>query len=141
VQRLQLLQLLAQRVDPNIHRGGDASASLGGWSAPAPGSASKCSALMRLRRQVREMLQQGRSEREILDYMTARYGDFVLYNPPLKPSTALLWFGPVLLLVGGMTVLVLILRRRSRMSAEHFDAEPGAGTDQPPSDADASPPR
>jgi cytochrome c-type biogenesis protein CcmH len=94
-----------------------------------------------LRRQVREMLQQGRSEREILDYMTARYGDFVLYNPPLKPSTALLWVGPVLLLVGGMTVLVLILRRRSRMSAEHFDAEPGAGADQPPSDADASPPR
>lgn len=54
-----------------------------------------------LRRQVREMLQQGKSEREILDYMTARYGDFVLYRPPWKASTLLLWLGPVLLLLGG----------------------------------------
>src|SRR5512134_3812499 len=50
-----------------------------------------------LRRQVREMIRQGKSDAEIIDYMTARYGDFVLYRPPLKSTTALLWFGPALL--------------------------------------------
>ncbi len=47
-----------------------------------------------LRRQVREMLQRGESDAQIIDYMTARYGDFVLYRPPLKTTTAALWFGP-----------------------------------------------
>ena len=51
-----------------------------------------------LRRQVREMLSQGKSEREVIEYMTARYGDFVRYRPPIKSSTALLWFGPAALL-------------------------------------------
>ena len=76
-----------------------------------------------LRRQVREMLVRGDSERQILDYMTARYGDFVLYRPPLKPTTALLWFGPGVLLVGGLVVLVLVLRRRNRMASDRFEAE------------------
>jgi len=52
-----------------------------------------------LRNQVRDMLRQGKSEAEILAYMTQRYGDFVLYRPPVKPLTWLLWFGPALLLV------------------------------------------
>ena len=58
-----------------------------------------------LRRQVRELLKQGRSDREIVDYMTARYGDFVLYRPPFKPTTVLLWLGPALMLAptGGLT--------------------------------------
>ena len=76
-----------------------------------------------LRQQVREQLQQGRSQAEILDYMTARYGDFVLYRPPLKASTVLLWFGPWLLLVGGLATLGFILYRRSRLSADRFDPE------------------
>ncbi len=76
-----------------------------------------------LRRQVREMLQQGKGEREILDYMTARYGDFVLYRPPVKSSTALLWAGPFLLMLGGVGTMWWVLRRRSRMSADQFDAE------------------
>jgi cytochrome c-type biogenesis protein CcmH len=76
-----------------------------------------------LRRQVREMLERGDSDQQIIDYMTARYGDFVLYRPPLKSSTALLWFGPALLLVGGFTTLVIVLRRRSRMSADRFDPD------------------
>ena len=54
-----------------------------------------------LRNQVREMLRRGDSREQIIAYMTARYGDFVLYRPPLKESTALLWFGPALLMVGG----------------------------------------
>ncbi len=76
-----------------------------------------------LRRQVREMLLRGDSEQQILDYMTARYGDFVLYRPPLKPATAVLWFAPGALLVVGLAVLVLVLRRRSRMSADRFEPD------------------
>ena len=76
-----------------------------------------------LRRQVRELLQQGRSEAEVLAYMTARYGDFVLYRPPVKETTWLLWFGPALLLVAGAGVLVAVLRRRARLPAEAFEAD------------------
>ncbi len=78
-----------------------------------------------LRNQVREMLRQGQGREQIVNYMTARYGDFVLYRPPLKESTALLWFGPAALLLGGLAVLVLVLRGRNRMPAEQFEAEPG----------------
>jgi cytochrome c-type biogenesis protein CcmH len=77
-----------------------------------------------LRNQVREMLRQGRSEREIIDYMTARYGDFVLYRPPVKSSTALLWFGPGLLLVVAVGVFLLVLRRRAKLPAERFEPDP-----------------
>lgn len=76
-----------------------------------------------LRRQVREMIQQGKTDREIIDYMTARYGDFVLYRPPLKGTTWLLWFGPALLVVIAVTGLILVLRRRARMSADRFDPD------------------
>lgn len=74
-----------------------------------------------LRNQVREMLRAGRSDREVLDYMTARYGDFVLYRPPLKPTTAPLWFGPLALLAVGGAVLFVVLRRRQRLSADQFE--------------------
>ncbi len=76
-----------------------------------------------LRRQVREMLQSGASDAQIYAYMTERYGDFVLYRPPLKASTAVLWFGPGLLMVGGLAALVIILRRRSKMSPDRFEPE------------------
>ena len=76
-----------------------------------------------LRNQVRDMLRQGKGEGEIIDYMTARYGDFVLYRPPVKNTTALLWFGPPLLLGGGLLGLWLILRRRSRLAASEFEPD------------------
>jgi len=76
-----------------------------------------------LRNQVREMLARGDSDAQIIDYMTARYGDFVLYRPPLKPETAFLWFGPGLLLVAGLVVLGVVLRRRSRLSADRFEPD------------------
>jgi len=79
------------------------------------------------------LLQKGQTDQQILDYMTARYGDFVLYRPPFKSTTMLLWVGPGVMLVAGLIMLVLILRRRSRMPAEKFDAEPdeeAAGTPQ-----------
>ena len=76
-----------------------------------------------LRRETRDMLKQGKSDADIIDYMTARYGDFVLYRPPLRATTALLWFGPALLLLIGAGVLVFTLRRRSRMAADAFDPD------------------
>ncbi len=76
-----------------------------------------------LRNQIRTMLAKGQSEDEIRRYMTDRYGDFVLYKPPFKPATALLWFGPALLVAGGIVGLVIVLRRRSRMSADRFDPD------------------
>jgi cytochrome c-type biogenesis protein CcmH len=76
-----------------------------------------------LRNQVREMLARGQDDKQIIDYMTARYGDFVLYRPPLKNTTALLWFGPAALLVGGLITLFFVLRRRSRMAPELFEAD------------------
>ncbi len=64
-----------------------------------------------LRDQVREKLRQGQSERDIIDYMIARYGDFVLWRPPFKLTTLLLWLGPVLLVLTGLIVLFYRLAR------------------------------
>ena len=67
-----------------------------------------------LRDQVREKLRAGMSKDDIVEYMVARYGDFVRYRPPLKATTWFLWFGPLLLLVAGVLVLVRRLRVRRR---------------------------
>ncbi|MBL8289465.1 MAG: cytochrome c-type biogenesis protein CcmH [Rubrivivax sp.] len=82
-----------------------------------------------LRNQVREMLRQGKTEAEVLAYMTARYGDFVLYRPPMKESTVLLWLGPGLLMAGGLAALVMVLRRRARAGDEAFEPDPGVEDD------------
>ena len=71
-----------------------------------------------LRRQIREQIAQGRTDAEIADYMVQRYGDFVLYRPPVKATTLLLWFGPPLLLVIGIAVLVGFVRRRRERIAQ-----------------------
>ncbi len=76
-----------------------------------------------LRNQVREQLRAGRTDTEIVDYMTARYGDFVLYRPPFKAITVLLWLGPALMLGGGLLALALVLRRRSRLSPDAFEPD------------------
>ena len=65
-----------------------------------------------LRLKVREQVAAGRSDDEILDYLVQRYGDFVLYEPPFKARTALLWIGPFALLAAAAAVLIAILRRR-----------------------------
>ena len=67
-----------------------------------------------LRREIRSLIQAGKSDSEIMDFMVSRYGDFVRYRPPLKGSTLLLWFGPALLFAGGVGGLFLFLRRRAR---------------------------
>ncbi|MDD1609989.1 MAG: cytochrome c-type biogenesis protein CcmH [Methylococcaceae bacterium] len=77
-----------------------------------------------LRRQVYEMLQQGKSKDEILQFMTERYGDFVLYKPPFKAKTGLLWLGPVaFLVVGLLTVFLFVRRKKTIPSAKVEDVE------------------
>ena len=76
-----------------------------------------------LRRQIREQIAQGRSDRQILDYMVDRYGDFVLYRPPVKATTLVLWFGPLLLLVCGLAFLFQYLKsRRKRVEIGQLSA-------------------
>jgi cytochrome c-type biogenesis protein CcmH len=76
-----------------------------------------------LRKQIREKLQQGMSEKQILEFMVARYGDFVLYRPPLKASTMLLWGGPFLLLLVAAWALARAIRQR-RVQAVVADLSP-----------------
>jgi len=75
-----------------------------------------------LRRQVYEMLQQGKSQQQIIDFMTQRYGDFVLYNPPFKAKTGFLWLGPAVFLLIGLSIVVLLTRRKKTAAG----IQPGA---------------
>ncbi|HEY2863059.1 MAG TPA: cytochrome c-type biogenesis protein [Casimicrobiaceae bacterium] len=79
-----------------------------------------------LRREVRQLALDGRSDREIREYLVARYGDFVLYDPPLKRTTWLLWFGPFALLIGGAVVGWQVLLSRQRASASAPTRNPAA---------------
>ena len=90
---------------------------------------SHASLALDLREQMRTMLRDGADDDQVRRFMTDRYGDFVLYRPPLKATTLALWFGPLVLLIGGLATLFVVLRRRSRLGAEHF--EPDAPIDNP----------
>ena len=75
-----------------------------------------------LRVEVKEMLERGATNQEILDFMSDRYGDFVLYAPPVKPRTYLLWAGPFLLLFGGIVIALMFVKNRSRsLTDSHLD--------------------
>ncbi len=76
-----------------------------------------------LRREVYRMVEDGRNEDEIAGFMVARYGDFVLYRPPVRGGTMLLWAGPFLLAAIGLTVLAIHLRRRRRTPVAPLVAE------------------
>jgi cytochrome c-type biogenesis protein CcmH len=71
-----------------------------------------------LRREVREQMQKGMSDEEIIDYLVSRYGDFVLYDPPMKSYTVLLWFGPFALLLIAVGVLFYQVRKRRQTVPE-----------------------
>ena len=71
-----------------------------------------------LRVEVRELVKAGKTDQEIKDYLVARYGDFVLYRPPVEPTTWLLWFGPFLLLGAGVAGLMIFLKRRGAGAPE-----------------------
>lgn len=70
------------------------------------------------RRQIHTMVASGKSDAEIKSYMVGRYGDFVLYRPPLQSSTVFLWVGPFLLLLVGLTVIYLVVKRRAAGESE-----------------------
>jgi cytochrome c-type biogenesis protein CcmH len=71
-----------------------------------------------LRNQIREQMEAGKTNDQIIDFMVARYGDFVLYRPPFKTTTALLWAGPFVLLILAVVILLRYLVRRRRRVAE-----------------------
>ena len=77
-----------------------------------------------LRREVRELASSGKSDAEIKAYLVARYGDFVLYRPPLQSNTWLLWIGPFALLAGGAGIWYAVVRRRRRGDDEPSTSEP-----------------
>ena len=79
-----------------------------------------------LRRQVREMMAAGKTDQEIFQHMTDRYGDYVLYNPPLAARTWLLWGGPILLLLGGAAIAGFVIARKSKLP-DTDPADPGLG--------------
>lgn len=87
-------------------------------------AASQASVAQDLRKEVYHMMQNGKSKQEILDFLVARYGDFVLYDPPIKPSTYLLWFGPFLFIgIGGFLLLRAIQRKKSEPEPDLSEAE------------------
>jgi cytochrome c-type biogenesis protein CcmH len=79
-----------------------------------------------LRRQVRELIASGKTDQEIFTYMTDRYGDYVLYNPPLRPRTWLLWAAPVLLVLGGGITAAIVISRKSKLP-DTDPSDPGLG--------------
>jgi cytochrome c-type biogenesis protein CcmH len=72
-----------------------------------------------LRRELYTLIMDGKSDREIVDFMVARYGEYILYRPRLSPATMLLWLGPVILLLIGIVTLILVVRQRRRAALEY----------------------
>ena len=81
-------------------------------------SASRSELAQDLRRELRTLIKQGKSDAEIREFMVSRYGDFVLYRPRVSPTTWLLWAGPFLLMIVALAVLITYLRRRNRAVGE-----------------------
>lgn len=71
-----------------------------------------------LRREIREQIRAGKSDKEIIEFLTARYGQFILYRPRVTPTTYLLWFGPFVLLVGGLFLLFKYIKQRRDLVPE-----------------------
>ncbi len=71
-----------------------------------------------LRNEVFRMLKEGKSKQEVLDFMVARYGNFVLYKPPVDRATSLLWFGPVVMLAIGLLIVIVFIRRHRNRPGE-----------------------
>ncbi|HEY0817461.1 MAG TPA: cytochrome c-type biogenesis protein [Rhizobacter sp.] len=80
-------------------------------------SGSRADLALDLKREIRSLIKQGKSDDEIRAFMVSRYGDFVLYRPPVKPTTWLLWGGPFVLMLGGLAALIAFLRRRKPADA------------------------
>ncbi|MBA6415981.1 cytochrome c-type biogenesis protein CcmH [Colwellia sp. 6M3] len=74
-----------------------------------------------LRKNLYNLLQEGKTDQEIIDFMVYRYGDFVLYRPPLKEQTYILWFGPIVILLGFILGVVFVLRKRSKLKTNELN--------------------
>ena len=83
-----------------------------------------------LRKEVYQMMAQGQSDKQIIDFLVTRYGDFVLYNPPVKPSTYVLWFSPSVLFIIAGLALYRSVRRRSRTAETQLTSEEQARLEQ-----------
>lgn len=83
-----------------------------------------------LRQEVYEMIQNGATDQEIITFMVARYGDFVLYRPPFKATTAFLWVGPFIILIVGFVILLVFIRKRRQTSVVELDAAAQARAQQ-----------
>jgi cytochrome c-type biogenesis protein CcmH len=81
-------------------------------------ASSRADLAVDLRKELREQIRLGRTDDEIREFMVSRYGDFVLYRPRVKPVTWLLWAGPFVLMIAGVVVLMMYLRRRNRVTAQ-----------------------
>ena len=76
-----------------------------------------------LRREIRSLIRQGKTDAEVMEFLTSRYGDYVRYRPPMKPTTWLLWAGPFVLLAGAGAGLVMFVRRRPASAAPALSAD------------------
>jgi len=75
---------------------------------------SRADLALDLRREVRNLIKSGKTDAEIKEFLVSRYGDFILYRPPVKPTTWLLWFGPLVLLLGAVWLLISTIRRNQQ---------------------------
>jgi len=92
-----------------------------------------------LRLLIRERLLAGDSNAEVYDYLVARYGDYVLFKPPFKPSTYALWFGPfVILVIGGLAVFAALSRKRGQLDTPELSAAEQLELDRLLDDEDVS---
>ncbi len=78
---------------------------------------SRADLALDLKREIRQLIKQGKTDQEVRDFLVTRYGDYVLYRPPVKPTTWLLWGGPFVLLAGGLAGLIVFLRKRRPVNA------------------------
>jgi cytochrome c-type biogenesis protein CcmH len=83
-----------------------------------------------LRQEVYDLMNQGQDNSQIVDFLVYRYGDFVLYNPPVKPSTYWLWYGPFILLVLGIIMLIRTVRQRGKQTDSGFSEQEQARLDK-----------
>lgn len=83
-----------------------------------------------LRRELHELIVDGRSDKEIVDFMVERYGEYILYKPRLTPATFLLWFGPLFLLVAAIIILIVIVRQRRKQALSAAAIQPLSDSEQ-----------
>ncbi len=83
-----------------------------------------------IRREIQKLMSAGKTDAEVIDFLVQRYGDFILYEPPVKGVTMMLWFGPFILLIVAVIVLITVLKRRIRSREPELSAEDIARAEQ-----------